>query len=80
MRTICNMEFPRFLQASIPGPARHKGSFLGGSTDHGAAPAFTHDTQLKEEVHNEKSSHQSILLQVNFTSHLKPKVWIFIYS
>lgn len=67
MRTICNMEFLQFLQASILGPARHKGSFLGSSTDHGAAPAFTHETQFKEEVHNEKSSHQSILPQVNFS-------------
>lgn len=43
MHTIRNMEFSQFLRASIPGPARHKGSFLGSSTDHGAAPAFTHE-------------------------------------
>lgn len=61
MHTICNMEFPQFLQASIPGPARHKGNVPGSSTDHGAAPAFTHETHLKEEVHNEQSSHRSIL-------------------
>ena len=71
MRTICNMEFPRFLQASIPGPARCKGSFLGSSTGHGAAPAFTHETQLKEEAHNEKSSHPSVVLQVNLSLSLK---------
>lgn len=49
MRTICNTQFPPFLQASIPGPARHRGSFLGSSTDRGAAPAFTH-TKHKSKI------------------------------
>lgn len=53
--TICNMAFPRFLQASIPGPARHKGSFLGSSSDLGAAPALADKPHLKEEVRNDKT-------------------------
>lgn len=57
--TICDMAFPRFLQASIPGPARHRGSFLGSSSDLGAAPALADKPHLKEEVRNDKT-HQLI--------------------
>lgn len=62
--TICNMESPRFLQAGIPGPARRKGSVLGSSTDRGAAPAFTHETQLKDGVFWEQN------LKCDFGFHL----------
>lgn len=52
------MVFPRFLQVSIPGPARRKDSFLGSSSDLGAAPALEDKTYLKDDVH--------ILQKVNF--------------